>query len=102
MSEFKAYIKDDEIMFDGPDEKVELFSQFLDEMGEATDISLCECRSNDRVREVIENYFPDYKDEIMEMFEDNGGYCDCEIGVSVLTQNNVVKKLGHYMDMQDI
>lgn len=102
MSEFRAYIKEDEIMLEGMDEKIELFTQFLDEMEEATDISLCECKSNDKVREVVASYFPDYVDEIMEMFEENSGYCDCEIGVSVMTQNSIIKKLGRYMDMQDI
>lgn len=102
MSEFKAFIKDDEIMCEGSDEKVEAFTQFLDEMEEATDITLCDCKSTDKVREVIESYFPDYIDEIMEMFEENGGYCDCEIGVSVMTQSSIVRKLGRYMDMQDM
>lgn len=102
MSEFKAYIKDDEIMLEGPDEKIEVFTQFMDEMEEATDMSLCDCKSNDKARDVVASYFPDYVDEIMAMFEDNGGYCDCEIGVSVITLNSVIKKLGRYMDMQDI
>lgn len=102
MSEFRAYIKDDEIMLEGSDDKIELFSQFLDEMEEATDISLCDCKSNDKVREVVANYFPDYVDEVMELFEDNNGYCDCEVGVSAMTQNSVIKKLGRYMDMQEI
>lgn len=102
MAEFKAFIKDEEVIYDGPDEKVELFSQFLDEMDDATDSSKCDCSSNDRVRGVIESYFPDYVDEIMELFEDNGGYCDCGIGANVLTLNSTIKKLGHYMDIQDI
>lgn len=102
MSEFRAYIKDDEIMLEGTDEKIELFTQFLDEMDEATDASLCECKSNDKVRDVVVSYFPDYADDIMDLFEDNGGYCDCEIGVSAMTQNTVIRKLGKYMDAQDI
>ena len=102
MSEFRAYIKDDEIMLEGPEEKIELFTQFLEEMEEATDITLCDCKSNDKVRDVVASYFPDYVEEIMELFEENDGYCDCEIGVNVMTQNNVVKKLGRYMDMQEI
>lgn len=102
MGEFKAYIRDDEIICDGPDDKVDVFNQFLDEMAEATDISLCDCKSTEKVREVIEDYFPDYVDEIMEMFEENGGYCDCEIGISAMGQNSVVKKLGRYMDMQEV
>lgn len=101
MGDFKAYIRDDEIMCDGSDEKVELFNEFLEEMQEATDMALCDCKSSDKVREVVKNYFPDYEDDIMEMFEDNGGTCDCEIGVSVLIQNSVIRKLGRYMDMQD-
>ena len=102
MAEFRAYIKDDEVMFEGPDDKIELFTQFLDEMEEATDITLCDCKSTDKARAVVENYFPDYVDEIMDIFEDNGGYCDCEVGVSVLTQNSIIRKLGRYMDMQEI
>jgi hypothetical protein len=102
MAEFRAFIRDDEIMVEGPDEKIDMFTQFLDEMEEATDISLCDCKSNEKVRDVVNSYFPEYADDIMEMFEDNGGYCDCEIGVSVMTQNSIVKKLGRFMDMQDI
>jgi hypothetical protein len=102
MAEFKAYIRDDEIVTEGPDEKVDAFTQFLDEMDEAVDITLCDCRGNDKVREVVENYFPDYADEIMEILEDNGGYCDCEVGVSAMKQNSVIKKLGRYMDMQEL
>lgn len=102
MAEFKAYIRDEEITYDGPDEKIELFSQFLEEMEEATDITTCDCKSNDKVRDVVANYFPDYVDEIMEVFEDNGGYCDCEVGVSAMAQNSVVRKLGRYMDSLDV
>lgn len=102
MGEFRAYIKDDEIMCDGPDDKVDIFTQFLDEMEEATDITLCDCKSAEKVREVVEDYFPDYVDEIMEMFEENGGYCDCEIGISSMSQGSVVRKLGRFMDMQEI
>jgi hypothetical protein len=102
MAEFRAFIKDEEIMCEGLDEKIELFTQFIDEMEGATEISLCDCQSNDKVKEVVENYFPDYVEEIMEIFEDNGGYCDCEVGVSALTQNSVIKKLGKYMDMIEL
>lgn len=101
MADFKASIKDGEIVFDGIEEKVEMFSQFLEEMEEATDASACDCKSNDKVRSVVEKYFPDYSDEIMDLFEDNYGYCDCEIGGSLMTQNSIVKKLGRYMDMQE-
>lgn len=102
MSEFKAYIRDDEIMLEGSEEKIELFTQFLDEMEEATDASLCDCKSNDRVREVVAGYFPDFTEDIMDIFEDSGGYCNCEIGLNVMTQNSVIKKLGKFMDMQEI
>lgn len=102
MAEFRAYIRDGEILFDGPDDKVEMFTQFLDEMEEATDTSMCDCKSNDKVRGVVEKYFPDYLDEIMSLFEDNYGYCDCEIGTGAMTRNSVAKKLGQYMDMQEI
>lgn len=102
MSEFRAFIRDDDIMLEGPDEKIEFFSQFLDEMEEATDSSLCDCKSNDRVKSVVSNYFPDYVEEIMELFEDNDGFCDCEVGVSAMSQSNVIKKLGRYMDSQEI
>jgi frataxin-like iron-binding protein CyaY len=102
MSEFKAYIRNDEIMLEGADDKIELFSQFLDDMDEATDASSCDCRSNDKVRAVVENYFPDYVDEVMELFEDNDGYCNCEIGTNVMSMNSVIRKLGRFMDMQDI
>lgn len=102
MAEFRAYMKDNEIMIEGPDDKIELFSQFLDEMDEAVDAALCDCKSNDKVREVVSSYFPDYVEEIMELFEDNDGYCDCGVGVGAMTQNSIVKKLGRYMDMQEI
>ena len=102
MSEFKAYIRDNEIMLEGVDDKIELFSQFLDDMDEVTDASSCECKSNDKVRKVVESYFPDYVDEIMELFEDSDGYCNCEIGTNAMSKNSVIKKLGRYMDIQDI
>ncbi|KPU42841.1 hypothetical protein OXPF_36050 [Oxobacter pfennigii] len=102
MADFKAYIKDEEIMFDGPEDKIETFSQFLEEMEDATDTAACDCTSNDKVRQVIESYFPDYVDEIMELLEDNDGVCDCEIGSSSMAQNSVIKKLGHYMDIQEL
>jgi len=102
MAEFRAYVKDNEVMYDGLDDKVEMFSQFLDEMEEATDATSCECSGNDKVKDVVQSYFPDYADEIMDMFEDNGGYCDCEIGSNLMNQNSIIKKLGRYMDMQEI
>lgn len=102
MAGFKAYLKDDEIMLEGPDEKIEFFGEFLDDMEEATDASSCECKSADRVRAVVEKYFPDYADEIMELFEDNDGYCDCEIGANAMAKGSVIKKLGHFMDIQEV
>jgi len=32
------------------------------------------------------DYEQDEIDEILEWFEDNGGYCDCEVGLNVLTR----------------
>lgn len=102
MADFKAYIKDGEIIFDGPDDKVDMFAQFIEEIEEATDASACDCSSNDKVREVVEKYFPDYADDIMEMFEDNYGYCNCEIGSTLMTQNSIIKKMGRFMNNQEI
>ncbi|HBM80495.1 MAG: hypothetical protein QME45_08055 [Clostridiales bacterium] len=102
MPQFKAYIKNGEIMLEGADEKIDYFTQFLDEMDEACDEAFCDCNSNDKAREVVEKYLPEYEDEIMALFEDNGGYCDCEVGKNAMAKNIVIKKLGHFMDLQDV
>jgi len=102
LADFKAYVKDEEIVYDGPDEKVEIFTQFLEEMEEATDALTCDCISNNRVRSVAAKFFPEYEDDIMALFESYGGYCDCYIGTNLMSKNSVIKKLGYFMDVQEI